>query len=279
MTGLFNFILATARGWSRDSLLAARFLTRLPLGGAQVIDDPRSLAVDDGRPLAVDDGRPLADAARAFPLVGLLVGLIAGAALWAGVSLGLPPLLSALLALAVAAFITGALHEDGLADTMDGLGGGGTRDDKLAIMRDSRIGAFGTLALVFSVAIRAAALSGMRDDAAALVALIAAAVLSRAVLPALMAAFEPARNDGLAAHAGRPDTDGVATAAVLGVLLALLLAGFAAGAAAVLAAGGAAFLVARFAAARLGGITGDVLGAVQQAAEIAALLALAWALQ
>ncbi len=267
MSGLLNSIVETARGWGRDSRLAARFLTRLPLGS------------DGGNAHVIDDGRPLAEAARAFPLVGLLAGLIAGAALWAGVSLGLPPLLSALLGLAALAMVTGALHEDGLADTMDGLGGGATREDRLGIMRDSRIGAFGTIALVFSVAIRAAALSGMRDDAAALAALIAAAVLSRAIIPAVMAAFEPARGDGLAVGAGRPDMDGAATAAVLGVLLALLFAGFEGGAAAALAAGGAAFLFARFAAQRLGGITGDVLGACQQAAEIAALLALAWALQ
>ncbi len=267
MPGFPDFILETVRGWARDSRLAARFLTRLPLGG------------DGGDARLVEDGRPLAEAARAFPLVGLLVGLIGGAALWTGAALGLPPLLAALLGLAAVAVATGALHEDGLADTVDGLGGGATREDRLEIMRDSRIGAFGTLALVFSVAIRAAALSGMHDDAAALVALIAAAVLSRAALPAIMAAFEPARADGLGAGAGRPDTDGVATAAVLGVLLALLFAGFEAGAAGALAAGAGAFALARFAAARLGGMTGDVLGACQQAAETAALVALAWALQ
>lgn len=265
MSGVFNSILETARGWGRDSLLAARFLTRLPTGSAGTIDD----------------GRPLSEAARAFPLVGLLVGLIAGSGLWVGGLLGLPPLLSALLGIGLGVLATGALHEDGLADTADGLGVGlgGSRDDALAAMRDSRIGAFGTLALIFSVGIRAAALSGMYDDAAALVALIASAVLARATLPAIMAGFAPARQDGLGFGAGRPDTDGVATAAVLGILLALLLVGFQAGAAAALGAAAGAGLLARFAARRLGGITGDVLGAAEQAAEIGALLALAWALQ
>lgn len=271
MSGIFDRLLETARGWGRDSLLAVRFLTRVPTGSAEVMDD--------GRPLAVDDGRPLAEAARAFPLVGLLVGLIAGSGLWAGSLLGLPPLLSALLGIGAGVLATGALHEDGLADTADGLGAGGSRDDALAAMRDSRIGAFGTLALIFSVGIRAAALSGMHDDAAALVALIASAVLARATLPAIMAAFAPARQDGLGFGAGRPDADGVATAAVLGVLLALLLVGFQAGAAAALGAAAGAWLLVRFAVRRLGGITGDVLGAAEQAAEIGALLALAWALQ
>lgn len=279
MSGIFDRLLETARGWVRDSLLAARFLTRLPTGSADVIGDGRPLDVDDEQPPAVDDRRPLAEAARAFPLVGLLVGLIAGAGLWAGSLLGLPPLLSALLGIGAGVLATGALHEDGLADTADGLGAGGSRDDALEAMRDSRIGAFGTLALIFSVGIRAAALSGMHDDAAALAALIASAVLARATLPGIMAGFAPARQDGLGFGAGRPDTDGVATAAVLGILLALLLVGFQAGAAAVLGAAAGAWLLVRVAVQRLGGITGDVLGAAEQAAEIGALLALAWALQ
>ena len=260
MQGFLAYLLETAAGWARDARLALGFLTRIPVG--------KTL-----------DPRPLSDAARAFPLVGLIVGAAAALALWGATLLAWPPLLSALLALAVLALTTGALHEDGLADTADGLGHRGGPEDKLAVMRDSRIGTFGTLALVFSVGIRAAALSGMRGDIEAVFAVAAACVLSRAALPAVMALHSPARADGLAVAAGQPDLDGVATAGALGVLFALLLVGFQAGVVAAAAAAAAALLAARFAANRLGGITGDVVGAAEQAAQTAALLALAWILQ
>ncbi|MBM3565956.1 MAG: adenosylcobinamide-GDP ribazoletransferase, partial [Alphaproteobacteria bacterium] len=246
MSGPWTYILETAQGWARDSRVAVAFLTRLPVG------------VTDG------DARPLAAAARAFPIAGLVVGLIAAAALWAGTLLGFPPLLSALLGVGAGVLVTGALHEDGLSDTADALGARGDRDAMLAAMRDSRVGAFGVLALVFSVGMRAAALSGMHDDMAAVLAIVTAHVLARAALPAVMAAHPPARNDGLGFSAGRPDMDGVATAAVLGILLALLLAGLQGGAAAALAAFAAALVLARLIAARLGGLTGDALGAAEQ---------------
>ena len=260
MQGFFAYLLETGAGWARDARLAFGFLTRVPVGPAI-------------------DSRPLADAARAFPLVGLGVGLVAGTTLWAGAALAWPPLLSALLALAVQAWMTGALHEDGLADTADGLGRRGGAEEMLATLRDSRIGTYGALALIFSIGIRAAALSGMRGDMEAVFAIAAACVLSRAALPAVMAIHPPARNDGLAHAAGRPDFDGVATAGALGVLLVLLAVGFEAGLIAAAAAAAAALLAARFAARKLGGITGDVIGAAEQAAQTAALLALAWALQ
>ena len=260
MAGFFAHLSETAAGWARDARLAFGFLSRLALASA-------------------DDSRPLAEAARAFPVVGLGVGAVAGAALWAGAWLAWPPLLSALAALAVLAWITGALHEDGLADTADGLGARGGAEVKLAALRDSRIGVYGTLALIFSIGIRAAALSGMRGDLEAVYAVVAACVLSRAALPAVMAIHPPARNDGLAHGAGQPDFDGVATAGALGVLLAILLVDFQAALVAAAAAAGAAVFVSRHAARRLGGITGDVIGASEQAAQTAALLALSWALQ
>jgi adenosylcobinamide-GDP ribazoletransferase len=260
MQGFFAYLLETAAGWGRDVRLALGFLTRIPVGETV-------------------DSRPLGVAARAFPLVGLAVGAAAALMLWIGTLFAWPPLLSALLALGLLALITGALHEDGLADTLDGLGHKGGPEEKLAVMRDSRIGTFGTLALVFSVGIRAAALSGMRGDMEAVFAVAAACVLARAALPAVMAIHPPARQDGLAYSAGRPDLDGVATAGALGVLLALLLVDFQAAVVAAAAAGTGALAMARLAAHRLGGITGDVIGAAEQAAQSSALLALAWALQ
>src|SRR5204863_1906899 len=100
--------------------------------------------------------------------------------------------------------LTGALHEDGLADTADGFGGGRDRDDKLRIMRDSRQGSFGVVALVLSIALRAAALGTIGEPIHVTLALIAAHAASRGVLPVLMHVLTPARPDGLGASAGRP---------------------------------------------------------------------------
>ncbi len=247
-----------ARGWLDDLRLAAAFLTRLapPPGG------------DAG-------ARPLARAARAFPLVGAGLGLGAGAVYWAAAGLGLPPTLGAVCAVAALVWATGALHEDGLGDTADAFGGGGGRDDKLAIMRDSRTGAFGVVALTLSLVARIAALAALAAPGPVVVALVAAGALSRAALPALMLALPPARTDGLAAGAGAPERDDVVLGLGLAGLIALVPLGVVAAAAALVAGGLAALAVARLARRHVGGVTGDVLGAAQQAVEIAVLFALA----
>jgi adenosylcobinamide-GDP ribazoletransferase len=233
--------------WSSVHLAAAaRFLTTLRMRGAHV---------------------PLAATTPFFPLVGIAVGCC-GSLVYL---FDLPPLLAAMLALAVTALVTGALHEDGLADTADGLGGGRDRENALAIMRDSRSGAFGVLALVFSVGLRAAALAAMPTVGDGIRALIAAHAVSRGLLPAVMHHLDPARADGLGASAGRPDGSGMLWALALGVGIAVLALGFDA----ILATIVAALLVAALAGVarrRLGGYTGDVLGAAQQLAEIAILL-------
>lgn len=245
-------------GWRRDVAVAGRFLTWLPM------------------PVVEDLGeRTLADSARAFPFVGLAVGALAAIAFLIAAQLGWHPLAGAALALATACLITGALHEDGLADVADGFGGGASRDDKLAIMRDSRIGSFGVLALVFSVGLRAGALVSFRDAGAAALALIAAHTLSRAVLPAAMRALPPARTEGLSFDAGQPSPDAVALAGLIGALLAVLFLGLAAGLVAVVAGALAAFLFGALAKRQIGGHTGDVLGALQQVTEVTVLLAAA----
>ena len=124
--------------WADDLLHALMFLTRLPV------------------PAAARGDRPLMHTGWAFPLVGLLVGAFGGSALWLGAHSGIPLLASALIALALTAFVTGALHEDGLADLADGFGGGGTKERKIEIMRDSRVGSYGVLALVIVTGIKAA---------------------------------------------------------------------------------------------------------------------------
>jgi adenosylcobinamide-GDP ribazoletransferase len=246
----------------RDFRTAAAFLTRLPVGPSPVPEDSAPPGY-------------LSRSMAMFPLVGAGVGLAAALALLGAHGLGLHPLACALIGIAVAAALTGALHEDGLADFCDGLGGGRTREDRLRIMRDSRIGTFGALAIVFSVGLRATILAGMPTAATAAAALVAAGALSRAVLPVIVHRLPPAREDGMAAEAGRPDLARVVTAVVIALTVGLLVLDDRAVAAALLAAGGATAGIAMLARSCLGGHTGDVLGASQQAAEIAALAAAA----
>ncbi len=244
--------------WWRDFILAAGLLTRLPLG--------RSRDADAGA---------MARAVRVFPLAGIPVALGGALAFWLAQGLGLPPLASALLALSAAMVLTGALHEDGLADTADGFGGGAGRTAKLAIMRDSRIGTYGVLALVISVVLRATALAEIGPAGAVALALLGAHALSRAVLPPVMAALPLARGDGLATALGRIETRHAAAAAALGAGIALLALGPGAGLLAIFMAGAAAAAAALLARAQVGGYTGDVLGAAEQGAQTAVLLALA----
>jgi adenosylcobinamide-GDP ribazoletransferase len=213
-----------------------------------------------------------ARAAWAWPLVGVLVALVAWAVgallLW----IGLPPALAAGGALGTAVMVTGALHEDGLADCADGIWGGSTRERRLEILRDSRIGSYGVVALVLVLGSRWIALAALFESGQALMALIGAAMVSRGAMAGVMAALPFAREDGLAVHVGRPSaaTAGLAAAiALVGALSALGIPGLAVAALGALAACAVA-LVAR---ARIGGQTGDVLGAAQQAAELVALLA------
>ncbi len=242
-----------AHRWRSAPAVATVFLTRLPLRAPDV---------------------PLAGAALFFPVVGFGVGCVGGGVFWLGALIGLPALAAALIALAAAAWLTGALHEDGLADMADGLAGRGAAES-IRIMRDSATGVYGVLALVFSVGLRAAALAAIADPAAALAALVAVHGASRAALPAVMRALPPASGTGLGAAAGTPRAVDVwlglilaalAAVALLDPLVALAVLGLSA-----LAAGG----VAALARNRLGGYTGDVLGAVQQTCEIVALLAIA----
>jgi adenosylcobinamide-GDP ribazoletransferase len=242
--------------WQDEARLAFAFLTRLPFRAA-------------ARP----EPGALARAAWAFPLAGILVGVIAGIAFEIGDRLGLPINAMALIAVAVAVLITGGLHEDGLADTMDGLGGGADRAEALAIMRDSRTGAFGVLALVFSVGLRVAALAALPDTRVAVSALVAAHTVSRGLLPTLMLWLDPARSDGLGAEAGRPTPPGATAAALIALLVALLALGIGRGILAMVLAAAAMAALALLARRRLGGYTGDVLGAAQQTGEIVMLLA------
>jgi adenosylcobinamide-GDP ribazoletransferase len=237
-----------------DCKVTLAFLTRLPVRYRRAWAD-----------------RDLAASVALFPAVGALIGLAGAGGYALAVWVGLPPWPGATIALATTIWLSGALHEDGLADFADGLGGGRTREDKLRIMRDPRVGSYGAVALVLALLLRAGALAALAAPGAVGSALVTAAAVSRGVLPVVMAGLPLARADGLAAAAGRPHPLRVAAAVAVAALIAVVLLGPAAPAA-LLAAAAGALAVALLARRQIGGYTGDVLGAVQQIAEIGVLL-------
>ena len=247
----------TPAAWLDDLRVAAIFFTRVPIqrDGALELGD-------------------LARAWRVVPAIGVPIGLVGAIVYSLAYGLGLPALAAAILAVLTTALVTGALHEDGLGDFADG-SGGDSAERRIEIMRDSRIGAFGTLALIFSVGLRVAALAAIAKPMAVILALIVAHAVSRAAIPVAMDRMTPAAPLGLGAGAGAPDRTSVVIAAITAGALALILLGVGPGVAALIAAGLAAFAMAAAAERLLGGFTGDVLGAVQQAAEAAMLLACA----
>ncbi|RMH42070.1 MAG: adenosylcobinamide-GDP ribazoletransferase [Alphaproteobacteria bacterium] len=214
------------------------------------------------------------DAAWAYPLAGVAVGAVSGAVGALGIFVGAPLALAALGVIAAQALSTGALHEDGLADTADGLGGGWDRARRLEIMKDSHIGTFGVLALVVVLLGRWSALVAIAEHAGLFWPTIAAAALSRSMMAPVQSLLPNARGEGLSHGVGRPARPAAALAVGVGAGVAILaLAGH--GIAATLAAAIAAAIMAAIAQRRIGGQTGDILGAVQQLAELAALCALA----
>jgi adenosylcobinamide-GDP ribazoletransferase len=251
-----------ARSWWGDFRRASLFLTRLPF-------TPPAAEADIG----------LAEASWAFPLVGAVVGLISAIAYGVAARLHFPPAAAALVALGVGVLLTGGLHEDGLADTADGFGGGTDRDAKLAIMRDSRIGSYGVLALIFSVGLRAAGLAAIGGGGHVVAALIAAHAVARGALPLVLRMLEPAREDGLGAGVGRPVPAVAWSAAGIAALIALFALDFLPGIAALAATALVVAAGAALARRQIGGYTGDVLGALEQSGETVMILAAAaWAI-
>ncbi len=244
----------------RDLEIALAFLTRLP--------------VRPGGPVGLGD---LARVVHWFPIVGVLVGATGGAVFTLAHYLHLPSWPAAILALSAMLLLTGALHEDGLADTADALGALPDCVRALEVMRDSRIGSFGTLALILVVGGRLGALAGFWEPLRAIGALVAAAAFSRALLPAVMWLQPSARAEGLAAAAGRPPARRVLIGLALGAATALLVLPTGQVLGAMLVAALAAALTAQALGRAFGGCTGDTLGAVQQVGELAFLFALvAW---
>lgn len=213
-----------------------------------------------------------ARATWAFPLVGVVVALIAGGFGWGVLMLGLPAAAAAGIVLALQIILTGAMHEDGLADSVDGLWGGFSRERRLEIMKDSDIGTYGVLALILSVGLRWVALTALIP--LGIGAVLAAAILSRAVLPTVMTSLPMARDTGLSHSVGAPDRRASALALAIGVALATVLLGSVI-ILPMLIAFSAVFAFGRIALARIGGQTGDILGASQQITEVIVLLGLA----
>ncbi len=243
--------------------VALQFLTRIPVGGIEGFE-----------------ASWIERSAKYFPLIGALVGCVTALTLLV-TSVVLPQPLPMLLGLAAAILITGALHEDGLADTADGLGaslgGGLTRERRLEIMKDSRIGTYGVVALIIVLALKAASLLALDPIMAGFV-LIAAHAGGRLAAVVAMWAL-PYAGDAAAAKVG-PLTTGVSAAELAVALVLGLAAGFTVLAPATflaaLATGlTAAGCVAVISRRRIGGITGDVLGAIEQVFETVFMIAAA----
>ncbi len=237
-----------------DLTTAVGFLTRFP-------------AAAGGSP-----GR-LASAAGFFPLVGAAVGVIGGAVAEAALWVGLGPWLAAVFAVAAQLALTGALHEDGLADAADGFGGGRDRAAKLAIMRDSAAGSYAVLTVAVVLAARAGAVAALAPSGWLIAALAASGAASRAAMAVAMRWLPPARADGLAARAGKPGRPTLAVALALMAACAAPLGATGGGAVVAGAALGAAS-IGWLAMRQIGGATGDVFGAAQAVAEVAGLCAL-----
>lgn len=250
--------------WRRELALffhALRFFTRLPVP-AWVVHTPDSLN----------------DAARWFPGVGWVVALTGAAVFWC-FSQVLPFSLAVLLSMGATLLLTGAFHEDGFGDACDGFGGGWEKSQILMIMKDSRIGSYGSLGLIWMFAAKFAALYEMPDEDL-VIALLVAHPLSRFAAVTLIHALNYVREDESSKSrplAQRISKPGLAWAAVLGCLpLALLVPVEAV--LVVLLAGATTWFAGRYFLHRIGGYTGDCLGATQQGVELACYLALhlAW---
>jgi adenosylcobinamide-GDP ribazoletransferase len=247
--------------FAADVRVALLFCTRLPIPNAAPVV-----------------GADIARAGWAFPVAGAIVGLIAAGVYWLAGLAGLPSLPAAGLTVAATLVVTGCLHEDGLADVVDAFGGH-TRERRLEIMRDSRVGTYGACALSMSLLLRTAALASIAAPAVAAPVLIAAHTAARAGMPLFMGLVPPARVDGLSAGVGRPLPMSIAAAVLLGVIALVVALGPAAGFCAIVLLAAVLALLAWFCIWQFGGQTGDVLGAVEQLGEIAILLVAAASLR
>lgn len=250
----------TARARLAEAQLALMLLTRLPAGVKSVAP-------------------PIGAATWAFPVVGGVVGALSALVLLGALWAGLPVIMASGLALITSVMVTGGLHEDGLADCADGFGGGRDRARKLEIMRDSRIGSYGALALILFLGLRWQGIALVAAvPSQAVLALVLLGIASRSGLACALWLMPAARADGMGKSAAETDFARVLIAAGLGVLALLIgfgWAGFSVFAAIATLQAGFGWAAMR----QIGGQTGDVLGAMQQMGEVAGWLALTSLLQ
>ena len=242
-----------------ELLVALQFLTRIPIPFVRTVDPV-----------------PLAQSMRMFAVAGALIGAVNGLVLVGLSYLLLPDVMAAAIAIGFGLFFTGAIHEDGLADTADGLLGGKTRERRLEIMRDSRIGTYGASALVLAILCKASAYHTLGEIAPLHVVLLLAGTgaFSRAMVVDMMWATRSARSDGLSSMAGRPTRAAALFSIVTGGALTIWAGWFMApiaGIEAMLVALLITALMRRAATRLVGGQTGDICGAVQVLAEIGML--------
>jgi cobalamin 5'-phosphate synthase/cobalamin synthase len=241
-----------------DFVAAVAFLTRIPVG--------RRFSIDQ---------KAVGRSARWFPLIGGLLGGISAGVLWVLAPV-FPALVTAILVTGLATLLTGALHLDGLADTADGFGGGATREDVLRIMRDHAIGSYGGIALVLVIALKVAAIASLIGSSRALPALILAPVLGRWSAVLLSATQPYARPEGGdRTSAGAPSKFVGKMELIVATITAMAFVAGAASLRAVLAAAAVAVLTAAWAwccRRRIGGVTGDTLGAGVEMSECVVLL-------
>ncbi len=238
----------------KELRLAGMLLTRVPMG---TLSDPVP---------------ELPDARWAYPLIGLALGLVMAVVAGIAQALGFHYGVIALLVVAIGVLLTGGLHEDGMADLADGFGGGHTKSRRLEIMRDSRIGSYGVLALGLTIALKAQAMFVVFQSGAVLWPLIIMAVSSRFFMLAVQEFVPPARQDGLGFKASK--TGGWRIWAGLALTVVIVWPLGWSGLVALLAMAGVAAALSFQAKRLIGGQTGDVLGAVQLATECAGWLAL-----
>jgi adenosylcobinamide-GDP ribazoletransferase len=238
-----------------DLKLVIAFCTRLPLA----------------RPATSSFGE-LARASWALPVAGILVAMVGGVSYWLARKLGLGPWPAAAIAIATTMMVTGCLHEDGLADTADGFGGGAAAQRKLDIMRDSRIGTYGVCALIIAFALKWSALAAIDHPAEVAMALIVAHASARATLPCFMRFVRPIRTEGLSAKAGRPPLASAGLAALVGLGITTAGLGPVAALVIMLLLSAAGIVMGWLAIRQIGGQTGDVLGALEQVGETLSLL-------
>lgn len=234
-----------------DISAAFRFLTRLPL--------------PDG------EKAPSASSVWAFPIVGMVLGASAGLLAWFLAWIGVPRLGVGALTIGYLVLITGALHEDGLADCADGFGGGKDKAGILAIMRDSSIGTYGALALMIVIYLRITGVASFGGWNFVL-QLTAVGGMSRALMGGLMFALPNARSDGASAGFGKPSAASAGLGLAIGLVGAIAMTGIS-GALLVGIMALPALGLMMLAKAKIGGQTGDVLGATQQSAEAIGLMA------